>query len=133
MGTKSLHEMSDTQFMAWLRAQGASGEIGIVKVSPGELMIPIEERVKVLNDLERAGFFIPDVMGEASSAVALDREVLSRTLAHLNAAREHLIDVDVAVAELGEIDAQVNMRASIHGALELVEQLRGSFERALRV
>jgi phosphosulfolactate synthase (CoM biosynthesis protein A) len=133
MGTKSLHEMSDTQFMAWLRAQGASGEIGIVKVSPGELMIPIEERVKVLNDLERAGFFIPDVMGEASSEAALDRELLSRTVTHLNAAREHLIDVDATVAELGEIDAQVNMRASIHGALELVEQLRGSFERALRV
>jgi len=34
---------------------------------------------------------------------------------------------------LGEIDPQVNMRASIHGALELVEQLRGTFERALRV
>jgi hypothetical protein len=118
--------------MAWLRAQGASGEIGIVKVSPGELMIPIEERVKVLNDLERAGFFIPDVMGVASSEAVLDRELLSRTVTHLNAAREHLIDVDATVAELGEIDPQVNMRASIHGALELVELLRGSFEYALR-
>jgi len=133
MGTKSLQEMSDTQFMAWLRAQGASGDIGVVKVAPGELMIPIEERVKVLNDLERSGFFIPDVMGAASSVAAIDAEVLSRTLAHLNAAREHLIDVDAAVAELGEIDPRVNMRASIHGALELVEQLRGSFEHALRV
>ena len=46
MGTKSLREMSDTQFTAWLRAQGARGEIGVVKVSPGELMIPIEERVR---------------------------------------------------------------------------------------
>ena len=75
----------------------------------------------------------PDVMGEASSVAALDRTLLSGTLTHLNAAREHLIDVDASVAELGEIDPQVNMRASIHGALELVEQLRGSFERALRV
>jgi hypothetical protein len=58
---------------------------------------------------------------------------LSRTLAHLNGAREHLIDVDAAVAELGEIDPRVNMRASIHGALELVEQLRGSFEHVLRI
>jgi hypothetical protein len=133
MGTKSLHEMSDTQFTAWLRAQGARGDIGVVKVGPGELMIPIEERVRVLNDLERSGFFIPDVMGEASSATAIDRETLSRTLEHLNAAREHLQDVDAAIAELGEIDVRVNMRASIHGALELVEQLRGSFEHALRV
>jgi hypothetical protein len=132
MGTKSLTEMSDTQFMAWLRAQGARGDIGVVKIAPGELMIPIEERVRVLNDLEQSGFFIPDVMGEASSAPALDTAVLARTLAHLNAAREHLIDVDAAVAELGEIDPRVNMRASIHGALELVEQLRGSFEHVLR-
>jgi hypothetical protein len=133
MGTKSLHEMSDTQFTAWLRAQGARGDIGVVKVGPGELMIPIEERVRVLNDLEQSGFFIPDVMGEASPAMALDRETLSRTLEHLNAAREHLQDVEAAIAELGEIDVRVNMRASIHGALELVEQLRGSFEHALRV
>src|SRR4030081_2869407 len=127
MGTKSLHEMSDTQFTAWLRAQGARGDIGVVKVGPGELMIPIEERVRVLNDLEQSGFFIPDVMGEASPAMALDRETLSRTLEHLNDAREHLQDVEAAIAELGEIDVRVNMRASIHGALELVEQLRGSF------
>ena len=66
MGTKSLREMSDTQFTAWLRGQGARGEIGVVKTGPGELMIPIEERVRVLNDLERSGFFIPDVMGIAS-------------------------------------------------------------------
>src|SRR5438105_2810672 len=116
MGTKSLHEMSDTQFMAWLRAQGASGEIGIVKVSPGELMIPIEERVNVLNDLERAGFFIPDVMGKASSVAALDRTLLSGTLPHLNAATVHLIDVAASVSGLGCIDAQVNMRPSSYGA-----------------
>jgi hypothetical protein len=132
MGTKSLREMSDTQFMAWLRARGARGEIGVIKTAPGELMIPIEERVRVLNDLEQSGFFIPDVMGEASQPVMLDRELLSRTLEHLNQARDHLQEVDAAVAELGEFDARVNMRASIHGAMELVEQLRGSFEHGLR-
>jgi hypothetical protein len=132
MGTKSLREMSDTQFMAWLRAHGARGEIGVIKTAPGELMIPIEERVRVLNDLEGSGFFIPQVMGEASQAVALNRETLSRTLEHLNRARDHLQEVDAAVAELGEFDARVNMRASIHGALELVEQLHGSFEHGLR-
>ena len=28
-------------------------------------MIPIEERVRVLNDLDRSGFYIPNVMGTA--------------------------------------------------------------------
>src|SRR6266508_500671 len=132
MGTKSLRQMSDTQFTAWLRAQGARGEIGVVKTGPGELMIPIEERVRVLNDLEGSGFFIPDVMGAPSEPTQLDAGALARTLEHLSAAREHLQDVDAAVAELGEFDVRVNMRASIHGALELVELLRGAFEHALR-
>jgi hypothetical protein len=132
MGTKSLREMSDTQFTAWLRGQGARGDIGVVKVGPGELMIPIEERVRVLNDLEQSGFYIRDVMGQASELVGPDRTVLSRTLKHLDVAREHLQDVDAAVAELGEFDPRVNMRASIHGAMELVEQLRGAFEHGLR-
>ncbi|MCA1644105.1 MAG: hypothetical protein LC797_01115 [Chloroflexi bacterium] len=133
MGTKSLREMSDTQFTAWLRAQGARGDIGVVKTGPGELMIPVEERVRVLNDLERSGFFIPNIMGDASEFVGPDRTVLARTLGHLDIAREHLQDVDAAVAELGEFDPRVNMRASIHGAMELVEQLRGAFEHGLRV
>src|ERR1700730_10949539 len=92
MGTKSLREMSDTQFTAWLRAKGARGEIGVVKTGPGELLIPIEERVRVLNDLERSGFFIPDVMGVASETVGPDRGTLARGLEHLNTVREHLQD-----------------------------------------
>jgi hypothetical protein len=132
MGTKTLREMSDTQFTAWLRGQGARGEIGVVKTGPGELMIPIEERVRVLNDLEQSGFFIPDIMGQPSPATALDLERLARTLEHLTIAREHLQDVDAVISELGEFDHRVNMRASIHAALELVELLRGSFEHALR-
>jgi hypothetical protein len=132
MGTKSLREMSDTQFTAWLRARGARGEIGVVKTGPGELLIPIAERVRVLNDLEGSGFYIPDVMGVAAAVAGPDRGTLSRTLERLDAVREHLQDVDAAVAELGEFDPRVNMRASIHGAIELVEQLRGAFEHALR-
>ncbi len=131
MGTKSLREMSDTQFTAWLRGQGARGDIGVVKTGPGELMIPIGERVRVLNDLEQSGFYIRDIMGQPSEGSGPDKEMLARTLAHLTAAREHLQDVDAAIAELGEIEPRVNMRASIHGALELVEQLRGAFELAL--
>ena len=131
MGTKSLREMSDTQFTAWLRGQGARGDIGVVKTGPGELMIPIAERVRVLNDLEQAGFYIRDVMGQPSEGSGPDKEILARTVAHLAVAREHLEDVEAAIAELGEFEPRVNMRASIHGALELVEQLRGAFELAL--
>src|ERR1700682_6186918 len=82
MGTRTLRDMSDTQFTAWLRAQGAQGEIGVVKTGPGELLIPIEERVRVLNELERSGFFIPEVMGVAAEVVGPDRGTLTRTLAH---------------------------------------------------
>ncbi|HEX8966258.1 MAG TPA: hypothetical protein VF937_00155 [Chloroflexota bacterium] len=132
MSTKSLRDMSDTQFTAWLRAQGARGDIGVIKIGPGELMIPIEERVRVLNDLERSGFYIPNVMGAPSDSAGPDRELFARTLSHLEAAREHLQDVSAVVDELGEFDTGVNMRASIHGAMELVELLRGAFDHALR-
>ena len=132
LGTKSLREMSDTQFTAWLRANGARGEIGVVKTAPGELMIPIEERVRVLNDLERSGFFIPDIMGTPSEAAGPDRGLLASTLEHLDVTRDHLQDVSAAIDELGEFDPRVNMRASIHGALELIELLRGAFEHELR-
>ena len=132
MGTKSLRDMSDTQFTAWLRAQGARGDIGVVKVRPGELMIPIEERVRVLNDLEESGFYIPNVMGTPSEGVLIDRAKLVRVLADLEATRDRLQDVDAAIQEVGEFDPRVNMRASIHGAIELVELLRGAFEHKLR-
>jgi hypothetical protein len=132
MSTKSLREMSDTQFTAWLRAQGARGDIGVVKTGPGELMIPLEERVRVLNDLEGSGFFIPGLMGQASAPLAPDRHRLERALEDLTRAREQLQDVDAAITDLGEFEPRVNMRASIHGALELVELLRGAFEHALR-
>ena len=33
MGTKSLRQMSDTQFTAWLRGLGARGDIGVIKGS----------------------------------------------------------------------------------------------------
>jgi hypothetical protein len=132
MGTKSLREMSDTQFTAWLRAQGARGDIGVIKLGPGELVIPIEERVRVLNDLEASGFHIEGVMGTPGAARSLNEPALNRAHSNLERAREHLQEVDAAVAELGEIDPRVNMRMSIHGALELVELLRGAVEHARR-
>jgi hypothetical protein len=132
MGTKSLRQMSDTQFTAWLRAQGARGQIGVVKTGPGELMIPIEERVRVLNDLDGEGFFIPDVMGTAPEGSGPDPAALERAWSNLTHAREDLNEVEAAIAELGEIDPRVNMRVSIHGALELVELLRGAIEHVRR-
>src|SRR5579859_6961645 len=87
MGTKSLREMSDTQFTAWLRAQGARGDIGVVKLGPGEFMIPIEERVRVLNDLQQAGMYIPDIMGVAAAPHRPDPAALARAFEHLNEAR----------------------------------------------
>jgi len=132
MGTKTLRQMSDTQFTAWLRAQGARGQIGVIKTGPGELMIPIEERVRVLNDLERGGFHIPGVMGRPTPNEGPNTAALERAFDNLTRAREHLHEVDAAIAELGEIDPRVNMRVSIHGALELVELLRGAIEAARR-
>ncbi len=132
MGTKTLRQMSDTQFTAWLRAQGARGQIGVIKTGPGELMIPIEERVRVLNDLEGSGFYIPEVMGSMPAGGGPDAAAVERAYEHLTAARDHLQEVDAAIAELGEIDPRVNMRVSIHGALELVELLRGAIEHAQR-
>jgi hypothetical protein len=132
MTTKSLRDMSDTQFTAWLRAQGARGDIGVIKVRPGELIIPIEERVRVLNDLEQSGFYIQNVMGTPTSEGAPDRERLNATLSNLIAARDRLEEVEIAIGDLGEFDPRVNMRATIYGALELVELLRGAFEHRLR-
>jgi hypothetical protein len=132
MGTKTLRQMSDTQFTAWLRAQGARGQIGVIKTAPGELMIPIEERVRVLNDLEGEGFYIPQVMGSATPAAGPDPHTLQRAHDQLLRARDSLQEVDGTIAELGEIDPRVNLRVSIHGALELVELMRGAVEHAQR-
>ena len=90
-------------------------------------MIPIEERVRVLNDLDRSGFYIPNVMGTPirRENEVVDRARLEAALAHLDAAREHLEDVSAAVNDLGELDPRVNMRASVHGLVELVELLQG--------
>ena len=62
----------------------------------------------------------------------MNRARLQAALDHLNAAREHLEDVSATVSEVGELDPRVNMRASTHGLLELVELLRGAFLHALQ-
>jgi hypothetical protein len=86
----------------------------------------------VLNDLEQSGFYIQNIMGTPSVSSGPDRDRLKETLEDLTAVRDRLQDVEAAIGELGEFDPRVNMRASIYGALELVELLRGAFEHRLR-
>jgi hypothetical protein len=131
-GTRTLRQLSDTQFTAWLRSNGARGEIGVVKVSPGELVIPIEERVRVLNDLEHDGFYIEGVMGEQTARPGPSPARLERALACLQRAGDQLQELDTLVGEVGEIDSRVNMRASVGGALQLVELMRGAVQHAMR-
>ncbi len=130
LGTKTLAQMNDNQFMAWLRGHGAHGNIGVVQTAPGHVEIPIEERVRALNELEQAGFYIEDVMGTPPQEQRLDAEVRRRALEHLAALGEHLQDLDALIAEMGEVDPRVNLRMSVHGAIELVELMRGAIQHA---
>jgi len=74
----------------WLSCEGSrrssSWRRGGSRPAPGELAIPIEERVRVLNDLEGEGFYIPDVMGAASAPSGPDPAALDRAWRHLTSA-----------------------------------------------
>ena len=94
-------------------------------------MIPIEERVRVLNDLDRSGFYIPNVMGTPPDGEVVDRARLEAALAHLDAAREHLEDVSAAVSRPGRARPAGEHAREHPRALELVELLRGAFKHAL--
>jgi hypothetical protein len=132
MGMKSLRDMTDTQFTAWLRGQGARGDIGVISPRPGELVIPLEERLRVLNDLESEGFYIPEVMGRSHPAPGPDPALLARAHECVMETEALLHELDAIVAELGEIDPRVNMRASMSGALELIQLIGGAVEHARR-
>src|SRR5919199_1133639 len=67
-GEKSLLDMSDTQFTAWLRGIGAEGTLTLIKVAPGRFETPIEDRVRILNELEAGGFQIPGVTAPEGAA-----------------------------------------------------------------
>lgn len=131
-GTRTLRALSDTQFTAWLRANHARGEIGVVTVAPGQTRIPIEERVRVLNELEASGFYIPDVMGTPGEARGPDAADLARAQRLLQTAGAALQDLEGVVAELGEFDWRVNLRASVAGAIQLVQLMQGAVEQAQR-
>ena len=135
-GAKSLREMSDTQFTAWLRGIGAEGTLTLIKVAPGRFETPIEDRVRVLNELEAGGFQIPGVNAPERSATAQrpthDPRKLQALQAALQAAATSLEVAQGLAQELGEIDQRVNLRQSISGALALMDAARGASERALR-
>src|SRR5215210_5816963 len=60
-GEKSLRDVSDNQFTAWLRNIGAEGTMTVIKVAPGKFVTPLEDRVRILNELDAGGFQIPGV------------------------------------------------------------------------
>jgi hypothetical protein len=136
-GEKSLRQLSDNQFTAWLRLLGAVGTIAVVKIGPGKFATPLEERVRILNELEAAGF---DLSGTSPVATRGQQEQrpgmqddLSALHAALQAAARQLEIAQGLAQELGEISAPLNLRQSLSGALALVDACRGAAERALRL
>ena len=130
LGTKTLAQMNDNQFMAWLRGHGAHGNIGVVQTAPGHVEIPMEERVRALNELEQQGFYIEEVMGTPPAEQRMDPELRKRALQHLAALDEHLQELDALIAQMGEVDPRVNLRASVHGANELIQLMKGAIQHA---
>lgn len=133
---KTLREMSDNQFTAWLRAIGAEGTVAVVQLAPGKFMTPLEERVRALNELEARGFPIPGVTAPADapapSGPRHDPRKLEALLGAIRAATTNLEAARGLAQELGEIDPRVNLRQTLEGALALMEAARGAAERALK-
>jgi hypothetical protein len=135
-GEKALAEMSDNQFTAWLRNIGAEGTMTVVKVGPGKFVTPLEDRVRILNELEASGFQIPGVNAPEDQAGRSgqrhDPEKLRRLQAALQAATTSIETAQGLAQELGEIDSRVNLRQSLAGALALMDAARGAAERAAK-
>ena len=136
MTDKKLRDLSDTQFTAWLRSVGAQGTINYTQPAPGQLDIAIEERIRILNELEASGFYIPGIMGSAEAAGSApsgpDQALVGQLKAALDRAAAQ-IDVARGLAQqTGEIDPRINLRQSLDGALALLDAARGAAERAMR-
>jgi hypothetical protein len=133
---KTLRDMSDNQFTAWLRHIGAKGDMTVIKVGPGKYMTPIEDRIRILNELEASGFQIPGVMAAADVAAAGEPAHDPRKLHKLQSAlATAAANIEVAqglAQELGEIDPRVNLRQSLAGSLALMDAARGATERAIK-
>jgi len=137
MTDKTLRELSDTQFGAWLRAVGAQGTISYTQSTPGHLDIALDERIRILNELETSGFHIPGLMGTALAADAGPNGPNPATLAQLKQALDAAAaQTDVArglVQQTGELDPRIHLRQSIDGAMALLDAARGAVDRALRL
>jgi hypothetical protein len=133
---KTLRDMSDNQFTTWLRHIGAKGDMTVIKVGPGKYMTPIEDRIRILNELEAGGFQIPGVMAAADVAAAREPAHDPRKLHKLQTAlATAAANIEVAqglAQELGEIDPRVNLRQSLAGSLALMDAARGATERAIK-
>jgi hypothetical protein len=133
---KTLREMSDNQFTAWLRDLGAEGDMTIVQLGPGKFMTPIEDRIRILNDLEARGFPIPGLTAPADAKIERgprhDRTKLEALQGAIQAAATNLEVCRGLAQELGEIDSRVNLRQTMDGAIALIEAARGAAERALK-
>jgi hypothetical protein len=136
MSDKKLRDLSDTQFGAWLRAVGARGTIHYSQSSPGHLDIAIEERIRILNELEASGFHIPGVMGSPERAPPAPSGPDRATLASLKEALDRAAaEIDVArglAQQTGEFDPRIHLRQSVDGAMALLDAARGAVDRALR-
>ena len=136
MSDKKLGELSDTQFGAWLRAVGAEGTINYTQPWPGQLDIAIEERIRILNELESSGFYIPGVMGAAETAPPARSGPDRATLAALKAALDQAaVQTDIArglAQQTGEFDPRIHLRQSVDGAMALLDAARGAVDRAQR-
>lgn len=137
MSDKKLRDLTDTQFTAWLRAVGAQGTINYTQPSPGHFDIAIEERIRILNDLEASGFHIPGIMGAVPTAdQPTPRGPDPATLTELKATLDRAAaEVDVArglAQHVGEIDDRINLRQTLDGAMALLDAARGAADRAVR-
>jgi hypothetical protein len=99
-------------------------------------MTPIEDRVRILNELEASGFSIPGLSGRAEASAPPgprhDAAKLRALLVALGTAATSIETAQGLAQELGEIDSRVNLRQSLAGALALMDAARGAAERALK-
>jgi hypothetical protein len=136
MSRKTLRELTDTQFGAWLRSLGAQGTIGYTQPAPGQIDIPLEERVRILDELEAGGFYIPGIMGSEAAGPAVaagpDRGELEALGRALEGAAAQIEAARGLAQRTGEVDRRISLRQSLDGIMALLDAARGAVERALR-
>ena len=136
MSDKSLRDLSDTQFTAWLRSVGAQGTINYTQPNPGHFDIALDERIRILNELEASGFHIPGIMGSAETGQSAPSGPDPATLARLKQALDTAAaQIDIArglAQQTGDFDPRIHLRQTVDGAMALLDAARGAVDRALR-